>query len=108
MVTKKAIKRLPVFIFLIFSISFIHLLIMAETTSLGFKIADKKKTVAVLRSENRSLSAAAAKDGSLSRIENIAKTKLGMIPQENVEYIYLTSHESTAEMKTHIDDLKKM
>jgi hypothetical protein len=108
MVTKKAIKRLPVFFFLIFSISFIHLLIMAETTSLGFKIAGRKTDVAKLRSENRALSVAAAREGSLSRIENLAKTKLGMIEQQNVEYIYLTTRESSAEMKKHVEELKKM
>ena len=108
MITRKAVKRLPVFFFLIFSISFIHLLIMAETTSLGFKIAGSKKDVAKLRSENRSLSVAAAREGSLSRIDNLAKTKLGMVDEQDVEYIYLTTHETSSEMKKHVEDLKKM
>jgi len=83
-------SKVVLFIALGFSVAIVHLMIYANTASVGYKADGLKKELSALRSGNRSLAAEAAKKESLDRVENIAKTQLKMITPERIKYIVVT------------------
>ena len=83
-------KKAAVFLFLIVSMSLVHLVINANLASTGYLVDSEKRVLSRLRSENRSLAALVAQKEALPRIESIARNKLKMITPPRINYIIVS------------------
>lgn len=68
----------------------VHLMIYTKTAELGYAAGENKNALNEIRSENRTLAAQAAREESLDRIEQIAKTRLKMVVPGKIRYILVT------------------
>ena len=81
---------------LIVALSVIHLGIYAQNVNIKYETEDLKRGFGALKSEIRNSSYIASKKKDLSRIENVAVRKLGMIRPSDLHYIVRPSTEAIA------------
>lgn len=84
--------RWAIFILLLLlTLSVIHLAIYTGSIDLKYEVENLKRAYIKLRSEVRSLNAAYSEKNDLGRIDSIARSKLGMIRPQDINYITATA-----------------
>jgi len=68
-------------------LSGIHLFIYAQNITLKYQLTDVKIRISELNSANRILGSQVARAENLSKVEAVARGKLGMAYPENINYI---------------------
>lgn len=88
--------RQAIFILAIFvALALVHLYIFVQNITLKYKITDLKIKLSEIRSKNRALGSQVAAEENLSRVEKIAKEKLGMIYPQKIIYLEVSPEIST-------------
>ncbi len=80
---RKAVAILVLFL----TLAGVHLYISAKNIGLKYRITDLKIKLAELTSLSRQLGSQLSREEDLDKVEQYAKTKLGMIYPENITYI---------------------
>jgi cell division protein FtsL len=87
----RAFAILIVFVLL----SAIHLAIYTSSIKTSYEIDESKRKLENIRSDNRYLNYLVAREEALPRIEQIAKGKLNMIYPEKINYVIISTIESS-------------
>ncbi len=80
---RKAVAILVLFL----TLAGVHLFIYAKNIGLKYRMTDLKIKLAELNSLSRQLGSQLSREEDLGKVEQYAKTKLGMVYPENITYI---------------------
>jgi len=87
-------KSYIILITIVLVLALVHLFIFTGSIGLNYDLVKKKVAFQKLHQENRRLNYLLARGESLDKVENLAKTKLGMIYPESINYIIISSKEA--------------
>ncbi len=83
-------RKYAIYIIIILVLAVVHLFIFTKSIGLNYDMAKIKAQYDKAYKENRELNFKLAKGESLDNIETAAKTKLGMVYPDTMEYIIVS------------------